>query len=640
MLSLSILLMILVMSLRNNINSFIFSRVAALSLIYAGVLTFNALHVQSIGSGIGIFCGLFHVTYSTLLFELFLYFIAAMILLTWPLVLAVPTQPSAKLEGLSHVSIESHDWQSLGSEKEIGQANGVYHGLKESRHKSLLSLFSVLGGSFLISSSDFLTMYLSLELQSFAVYILASLYRERLSASTAGLKYFLLGGLSSSIILLGIALVYSLTGITSFDSLFSFMSVFSSLGIALEDSASVFSVVNVNIGLYLGLALIVLGFLFKLAGAPFHNWAPDVYDSSPSNITIWLTIMPKISLIIFLLEFCGYVLPQGAISPGTSTESFTMSLESLDVIGLALNILPSMSLRNIFLVSSLLSLVIGTVLGLYQTRLKRLLAFSTISHMGFLLLGLAINTEQSMLALLFYLIQYSITTLNVFSIVLGLGYLRNPVHKTEMVNPDITYIQELKGLFLTRPLLSISLVLSLFSMAGVPPLIGFFGKQLILLSAMQSGFYFMALLAIILSVLSASYYLKIVNVLITLEKGKDSHSRDLVPASAWTDGKGLGQANLKNKFIVQTLKRLVLSLTQAQKNNISTLQESSFENIKLSLIEENLEKSDKVQTSYVIISEVHAFIIAVLSLLIILFFLKPTLILNSALLCALTTYYI
>ena len=180
--------------------------------------------------------------------------------------------------------------------------------------------------------------------------------------------------------------------------------------------------------------------------------AMDVYDDSPTIVTIWITIMPKISILIFLLEIQSQ-------------------------IGNSLITIFSLSLKTLLLISSLLSLLIGTIVGLAQSRIKRLLAYSTISHIGFILLALAINTEQSIDSFLFYIIQYSITNLNTFLILIALGYvLKNNSQSILESFQDIKYITELKGLFFNNPLLSLSLTICLFSMAGVPPLLGFFSK--------------------------------------------------------------------------------------------------------------------------------------------------------------------
>ena len=260
---------------------------------------------------------------------------------------------------------------------------------------SLIVLFSTLGASLLVSSADLISMYLSIELQSFGVYILSTLYRDSESSTSAGLEYFLLGGLSSCLILLGAGLIYSYTGLTNFETIYSIVSVSNSQ--------------SITQGLSLGLIIIVIGFLFKIAAAPLHNWSPDVYDDTPTIVTIWLTIMPKISIIIFLLEIQSQI---GLIENTVSVSSISTVLESVSSVQTQFS--TSYILKNLLLISSLLSLIIGTVVGLAQSRIKRLLSYSTISHIGFILLALAINSEQSLDSLIFYIMQYSITNLILF----------------------------------------------------------------------------------------------------------------------------------------------------------------------------------------------------------------------------------
>ena len=227
--------------------------------------------------------------------------------------------------------------------------------------------------------------------------------------------------------------------------------------------------------------------------------------------------MPKISIFLVLFEIQTHI----------------NLIENINII-LELNPLNNNSLsfnnsyfwsKNLLLISSLFSLLIGTILGLIQTKIKRLLAYSTISHVGFILLALAINSEQSIEALNFYIIQYTITNLNTFLIIILFGYIIKNSFKdliqSIMVEDetgtenDINYISELKGQFFLNPVLSITLTICLFSMAGIPPLIGFFSKQFVLYSAIQNGYYFMSIIAIIVSIISASYYLKIIKILFT-----------------------------------------------------------------------------------------------------------------------------
>jgi NADH-ubiquinone oxidoreductase chain 2 len=389
-------------------------------------------------------------------------------------------------------------------------------------------MFSVLGASLLISSSNLISMYLSIELQSFAVYILSTLYRNSESATTAGLKYFLLGSLASCFILLGSGLIYTFTGLTNLESIYNLISVTGPIS-------------NITLGIALGFIFIFAGFLLKVAAAPLHNWAPDVYDESPTIVTIWLTIMPKISILIFILEIF------------TQITSVSPILESLETVSgeLGLN-----SINNLLLISSLFSLIIGTVVGLAQTKIKRLLAYSTISHIGFILLALAINSKQSIDSFIFYIIQYTLTNLNTFLILLAVGYIIN--YKTILnkgSEKDIKYISELKGLFFSNPILSISLTICLLSMAGTPPLLGFFSKQFVLYSAIESGYYFMAISGILVSIISASYYLRIIRILhteIEFNKSLNDEINTTVPAP-----EGVGISNI-HSLLISSLTLLIL----------------------------------------------------------------------------------
>lgn len=253
--------------------------------------------------------------------------------------------------------------------------------------------------------------------------------------------------------------------------------------------------------------------------------------------------MPKISIILFLLELHTQIinieiLNNDLISPliggidnlNLSNNSISELTNNLFAKDTNYNILKIF--KNVLLISSLLSLIIGTVVGLAQVKIKRLLAYSTISHIGFILLALAVNTEQSIESLIFYIIQYSITNLNTFLIILAFGYLlnnnlnfkygseaenqnSNSVNSPGSVDLYIKFISELKGQFYLHPFLSVSLIICLFSMAGIPPLIGFFSKQFVLYSAIESGYYFLSVIAIVVSVISASYYLKIIKILIS-----------------------------------------------------------------------------------------------------------------------------
>ena len=545
----------------NNLSAIYFTRISAIIFIYAGVLSFNTLYIQSIGSGIGIYSGLFNITQVSAIIEVFILIIASLILIAWPLISSTP-----------------HGYAGGGS------ANLS----KEATDYSLIVLFSTLGSLLLISSSDLISMYLSIELQSFGLYVLSTLYRDSESSTSAGLKYFLLGGLSSCLILLGAGLIYAYTGLTNFESIYSLISV-SSLNYIIQ-------------GFSLGLILIIIGFLFKISAAPLHNWSPDVYDDTPTIVTIWLTIMPKIAILILLLELHTQIgLPGVAGAPLALAQG--LNYTALCVFNFALPPFGTLSgeellevssiylLKNLLLISSLLSLIIGTVVGLAQTRIKRLLAYSTISHIGFILLALAINTEQSIDSLIFYIIQYSITNLNIFLIIIALGYIINKSN----ISGDIKFISELKGQFFSNPILSLSLAICLFSMAGIPPLIGFFSKQFVLYSALQSGYNFISIVAILVSVISASYYLKIIKVLYSDSPGF---------AGSLSVPKGGGEE---------------ATTPQSESGNAPA-------------------PFGTQQRPEIILTNFHSFLISTLTLSILLFILKPSLILNSTQLLSLSLF--
>ena len=572
MITISILILIVAIaipSFNSQLSPILLTRVASIVLFYSGALAFNAFYIQSIGSGIGIYSGLFHVTTISQQLDIFLLIIAGLILIPRPglieYIKVITNSSSTKttVKGSSGSNLENISDSSSIVHTEVLSGIGDKY--------SLIILFSTLGSSLLLSSSDLLSMYLSLELQSFGVYILSTLFIESRLSTSAGLKYFLLGGLSSCFILLGSGLVYFYTGLTNLESIYSLISVSNSE--------------SVTLGLTLGLILIFVGFLFKISAAPLHSWAPDVYDDSPTIVATWLTIMPKIAILILLVD-----LYLGSTSWSNNHDSVLNIAQNYEV------------LKNLLLISSLFSLIIGTVVGLAQSKIKRLLAYSTISHVGFLLLALAINSEQSLESFVFYIVQYTITNLNIFLIILAIGYLNffNKFNSNKkgfrygiysdtknIENLDIRFISELKGQFKANPFLSISMAICLFSMAGIPPLLGFFSKQMVLYSAIQNGYYFMAIVGIIVSVISASYYLKIVRTLFTIDEN----------------------TNLEN----------------APKYPLTS-------NIPFADIHENY------YVSYYV-TNLHSYIISTLTLVILLFMLKPSLLLNSTQLLSLSLFY-
>ena len=527
----SIMILIVAIALpskNRNISPNLYLRISSLLLLYTGALAFNAFYIQSIGSGIGIYSGLFQVTLFTQLFDIVIVLTGSVILIAWPLI--------------NHKFIENN--------LELSEEGHNILSIRNYRIKySIIVLISTLGSLLLVSSSNLISLYLSLELQSFGVYILASLYRHSELAISAGLKYFLLGSLASCIILLGCGLIYTFTGLTNLDSIYSMISV-------VDNNNNILS------GFSLGLILIFIGLLFKIAAAPLHNWAPDVYADSATIITTWLTIIPKISILLIFFEIQTHI---------NLIENINLMLEINPLNNIInSNILNNSYLwsNNLLLISSLLSLLIGTILGLAQSKIKRLLAYSTISHVGFILLALAINSEQSIEALIFYIIQYTMTNLNTFLIIILFGYIiKNSfrdliqsimVEDETGTENDINYISELKGQFFLNPVLSITLTICLFSMAGIPPLIGFFSKQFVLYSAIQNGYYFMSVIAIIVSIISASYYLKIIKILFTEEENTSEYSDKELKIINNLNSNSEIEISSTNSFIISTLTLSIL----------------------------------------------------------------------------------
>jgi NADH-ubiquinone oxidoreductase chain 2 len=470
-------------------KSILYSRATITILLISCFIAYDSLFFLFLSKGIGIFSGLFTTTATTTVFHIFIFLISSAILLLtafYPRKVWLREHSSAdrllftKLIYYSTVIVNK-----MGEQYKIIEY-------------SLIILFIVTGSVFLISTSDLVSIFLSIELQSYGLYLLSTIYRDSEPATSGGLMYFLLGGLSSCFILLGTALLYANSGTTNLDSLY----IITSISNATKDNLTTLVYWYKSYYIHISLLFMAVGFLFKVSAAPFHFWSPDVYDAIPTIVTTFVAIIAKISIFIFLLELVHY----------TSKSMFDVDF----------------SWTTTLLFSSLLSLVIGTVVGLTQSRIKRLFAFSTISHVGFILLGLSIHTVESTQAFLFYLIQYSISNLNAFILLITIGYsLYSYVYNTESAsekekseeinknlhdvnNSPIQLIDQLKGLYYINPILSLSLAITLFSFAGIPPLIGFFGKQMILSAAIDNGYIFMSLVAILTSVISAVYYLAII----------------------------------------------------------------------------------------------------------------------------------
>ena len=460
---------------------------------FTSFLASDNLFVMPLEKGISIYGGLFSITPITQTFNIFIFLISAMILI---LTAFYPRRVSIN---------ELSSFYAVFTSKFMYNKNLISNNMGEQYRiieYSLIITFILSGAVFLMSTGDLISIFLSIELQSYGLYILCTLYRDSESATASGLTYFLLGGLSSCFILLGSALLYANSGSTSLESIY------------LISSISEIDVYPALIYWYqpyyihLSLMIMFVGFLFKVSAAPFHFWSPDVYDGIPTIVTTYVAIVAKISIFIFFLELVYY-----------TTYTF------LNFSGI-----------NILIMSSLFSLIIGSVLGLTQFRIKRLFAYSTISHVGFILLALAINSVESIQAYIFYIMQYSVSNLNAFLILVTIGYslylyvYQDKDYKEDLIdenNSPIQLVSQIKGYFYINSYLAISLSITLFSFVGVPPLIGFFAKQMVLSAALDSGHVFMALVAILTSVIGAAYYLNLIkNIFFFKENYKRNPSLD------------------------------------------------------------------------------------------------------------------
>ena len=449
--------------------SILSSRISITILIYCIMSSYTSLYITYLDKGIGLFGGLFYASSITQIIHIFIFFITMIIM---------------QLTSFS-------PRRAINEQTEINKLTStrVIHEMSDQiLEYSLIILFIVTGAILLLSSGDLVSIFLCIELQSYGLYLLCVLYRNSESATASGLTYFLLGGLSSCFILLGISLIYVNSGITNLESFY----IITNLSINKLNSSNISNWYETDFVTY-SLLLISVGLLFKIAAAPFHFWSPDVYDGIPTVVTTFVTLIAKLSITIVLIQLLHCIK-----TINTTSElnwSYTLTI------------------------SSLLSLVIGTILGLSQKRIKRLLAYSTISHLGFILLAISINSIESTQAFLFYLIQYTVSNLNAFFILIAMGYSlyiytsydKEYNELEDKHNSPIQLIDQLKGYFYINPILAVSFSITLFSFAGIPPLVGFFGKQMVLSAAIDNGYVFLTLIGIITSVISAVYYLTIIN---------------------------------------------------------------------------------------------------------------------------------
>ena len=331
----------------------------------------------------------------------------------------------------------------------------------------VLILSSVLGMMVMISSNDLIVFYMGLELQSLALYVLATFNRDQLKSSEAGLKYFVLSALSSGLLLYGCSLIYGFSGSTNFNVISS----------QLNSNEYV---------LTFGIVFILVGLAFKISAVPFHMWAPDVYEGSPTSVTLFFTMVPKIAALTVFIRFL-YV-------------PF-------------LNLIDQWQMIIIFL--SIASMLFGAIAAIGQTNIKRLVAYSSIGHIGYTLAGLATGSNEGIQSSIIYISIYVIMNLALFSCLLMLK--RNDQYYED--------IDDLSGLSKNHPLLSLSLLVILFSLAGIPPLAGFFAKFYVFKTVIEQSMYFLAVVGLLSTVIAAFYYLRLIKIMY-FDEEKEKYDTD------------------------------------------------------------------------------------------------------------------
>ena len=332
---------------------------------------------------------------------------------------------------------------------------------RDAEHASeyaVLILFSAVGMGVMVSASSLVSLYVGLELQSLAGYVLASYRRRDERSAEAGLKYFVLGALASGILLYGISLLYGFTGTTSFAGL-----------------AAAFARGAPTLGLLFGLVFVLAGLAFKASVVPFHMWTPDVYEGAPTPVTAFFASAPKVAAVLLATRVC-------VVALGPATDAW----------------------RQIVIFASLASIFLGAVAAYGQTNIKRLLAYSSINNVGFALVGLAAAGPRGTSSVLFYMAVYVVMTLGAFLCVL---WMRDAEGR------PIESIESLSGLSQTRPGFAAAFAMFMFSLAGIPPLFGFWPKLLVFTAAVNSGYVALAVAAILGTVIGAYYYLRIVKVM-------------------------------------------------------------------------------------------------------------------------------
>jgi NADH-quinone oxidoreductase subunit N len=367
----------------------------------------------------------------------------------------------------------------------LGAALGILLSLDYNQREEIdrfefpvLIVFATVGMMLMISASDLISLYLGLELQSLALYVIAAFRRDSVKSTEAGLKYFVLGALSSGMLLYGASLVYGFAGSTNFAA------IAKGLGALGGDPASL------PLGVLFGVVFVAAGLAFKVSAAPFHMWTPDVYEGAPTPVTAFFAMAPKIAATALFVRVM--IEPFGPLAAQWQQIVWTIAV---------------------------LSMVVGAFAAIWQTNIKRLMAYSSIGHVGYALIGLVAGGQAGIGAVALYMAIYLFMNVATFSVILSMRQQGRMVEQ----------IGDLAGLSKTHPLVATALAISMFAMAGIPPLAGFFSKLYIFDAAVRGGFYVLAVIGVITSVFGAFYYLRIVK-LMFFDEPTDALDQPLAPA--------------------------------------------------------------------------------------------------------------
>lgn len=760
------------------------TRFSSVTIIFSSFLIMNIFYINQLHDGLSIFSGFFYLSAINQSFQILLLIIGGLILASivsnrYLLLSSINGMETLSLN--KYFSLATH----LASQVQLLLNNNSALSKKEgslmfspnqdtyiiNNNYSLIIIFNLLGACFLINTSDLLTLYIAVETQSFALYILSTLKNDSVNSASAGLKYFLIGSLASTLILLGIALLYYATGLTNFESMHIYLNItdFCSHGYykggyyeksPYDDIMYFWNFAEFNpfyTVIILGFIFIITGIFIKLGAAPMHQWAPDVYSLVPTPITTWLIIIPKISLFVLLYQILELILQTGnangylglpdisfdALEPffnfynltehdfapstleylentwythlyqqlvesyGDATYFYPhyLQIELTNLYGspivkysdyssygdsiysywgnhdyfsilhnllfydILITPLGALTIKQFLIFIAIISLIIGAIGGLYQIKIKRLLAFSAINHIGFLIIALSINNVVSLESFIFYLTQYSLTNLNIFLIIIAFGYIAYIYPSSNTINgnlnlfgmpnktTDLNFIGQLTGLFKNNSILTISFVICLFSMAGIPPLLGFFAKQQVLLSALSVGFIFVAIVAINTSVISAYYYLKLIQVSTFINTNEDTINKPessspilSINSKKHTLTNYLSNNSYSNPITIKHGNGKLLNTNffnysnDTMNSNINNYKNSGFINSIINKFNNNslvlpfnsLSDIDINSSLFNLkslnfkhkFSNIHSYLISILTLIILLFTLKPNLLLN------------